>query len=425
MKDLKFRILISFLIGIAIVFNACQSDNSFTITGKVKGIPDQKIYLKYNDLETDEVGIKKTFATTQIKNGEFEFTGEIKSAPIEFYIELEKKMKSSPNISIYQFAHNHDQFILINNSEKAVVTITKAEDQSKISMVLGEATYSERPIVLEMKVIAAPLQDEYHKITGIINKKFRDKRNKLFEELYRNTKATNNRKKDSLQVLIDKITDDETVFNKQYINKHSNSVVAFKVFQRTNLKPEERKEVYNSFSQEVKNSHIALLYNHHNALYEKQEKDLKIAAETVKTGNPFIDFSAKDNNEKNIQFSSFINSKNKYVLLDFWASWCAPCRKENPNLLKAYKKYKEKGLEIIALSLDKGQKDWLKAIEEENMPWVQLHDKKAFNGIAKQYAVNAIPDNFLIDCSSGLIIARNLREGKLHEKLNELFVNRK
>lgn len=115
--------------------------------------------------------------------------------------------------------------------------------------------------------------------------------------------------------------------------------------------------------------------------------------------------------------------KGKYVLLDFWASWCAPCRKENPNLVKAYHQYKEKNFTVLGVSLDaEGKKDdWLKAIKTDGLEWTQVSDLHSFNNaVAKQYGVSAIPQNFLID-PSGKIIAKNLVGDELNKKLAEIF----
>ena len=119
-----------------------------------------------------------------------------------------------------------------------------------------------------------------------------------------------------------------------------------------------------------------------------------------------------------IALSSF---KGKYVLLDFWAGWCAPCRRESPNLVKAYNKYNDKGFEIYQVSLDKSRDEWLRAIKTDNLTWTQVSDLKFWGSpIAKLYYIKSIPANFLID-PYGKIVAQNLRGQALEEKLNEIY----
>jgi thiol-disulfide isomerase/thioredoxin len=115
--------------------------------------------------------------------------------------------------------------------------------------------------------------------------------------------------------------------------------------------------------------------------------------------------------------------KGKYVLIDFWASWCGPCRQENPNVVKAYNKYKTKKFTIIGVSLDKpGAKDaWMSAIKNDGLTWTQVSDLQFWdNKAAKLYGITSIPQNFLLD-PTGKIIAKNLRGGDLEAKLAEIF----
>lgn len=135
-----------------------------------------------------------------------------------------------------------------------------------------------------------------------------------------------------------------------------------------------------------------------------------------------MDFTQDDTLNIPVSLSSF---KGKYVLLDFWASWCGPCRAENPNLVKAFNNYKDRGFTVLSVSLDQpGKKQaWLDAIHKDGLTWTHVSDLKYWdNAVAKQYGIRAIPQNFLLD-PSGKIIAKDLRGDELNKKLNELFPN--
>ncbi|MEC5145136.1 TlpA disulfide reductase family protein [Chitinophaga sp. 212800010-3] len=135
-------------------------------------------------------------------------------------------------------------------------------------------------------------------------------------------------------------------------------------------------------------------------------------------GQPMIDFSQTDINGKTVRLSDF---KGKYVLLDFWASWCGPCRAENPNVLKAYNRFKDKNFTVVGVSLDDKADKWKEAVAKDAMPWIQLSDLKGFrNEVAQQYGIQAIPFSFLID-PQGTIIAKELRGAALHSKLEEIL----
>ncbi|TKC04481.1 AhpC/TSA family protein [Pedobacter frigoris] len=127
-----------------------------------------------------------------------------------------------------------------------------------------------------------------------------------------------------------------------------------------------------------------------------------------------VDFRQTDDKGAEFKLSSL---RGKYVLVDFWASWCVPCRAENPHLLKAYNQLKDKNFEIVGVSLDETKAAWLNAVKHDGMPWIQVSDLKGFKSdVAVKYGISAIPQNFLIN-PEGVIVAKNLRGEDVNEKI--------
>ncbi|RYE20086.1 MAG: TlpA family protein disulfide reductase, partial [Sphingobacteriales bacterium] len=172
--------------------------------------------------------------------------------------------------------------------------------------------------------------------------------------------------------------------------------------------------------------------NYYSTLFSKLSKDLHTtnagvefqkrldALSTVAIGAAAPDFMQPDTSGIPVKLSSF---KGKYVLLDFWASWCAPCRNENPNMVKVYNSFKDKNFTILSVSLDQpGRKDlWLKAVHDDGLVWTQVSDLKFMaNDAALLYNIRAIPQNFLVD-PAGKIIAKNIFGDELEKKLSEVL----
>lgn len=197
----------------------------------------------------------------------------------------------------------------------------------------------------------------------------------------------------------------------QYIIENPNSVFSTHGLRGIHhlLLPEEFDRLFNALSVENQNSSIG-------ALLSDYLKASKIAG----VGKMAPDFTQNDVNGKPVKLSDF---KGQYVLLDFWASWCGPCRAENPNVVKAYNKYKDKGFAVLGVSLDSpnGKNAWLKAIEDDKLEWTNVSDLKGWkNEASNLYMVRAVPQNYLID-PTGKVIAINLKGYKLGEKLEEIF----
>lgn len=194
----------------------------------------------------------------------------------------------------------------------------------------------------------------------------------------------------------------------EFVSKNPNSVHSayiLSVYTKTWGK-EKSKELFDKFSLENKNSE----YGKSISKYIELNKNPRI-------GEKYVDFEMTDVNGDMRKLSDF---NEKVVLLEFWSSNCGPCRKENPNLVKTYEKYKPVGFEIFAVSEDIKKDNWLKAIETDKLPWLQVSDLNRNNSASLIYRINSIPINFLID-KTGIIIGRNLRGVELNETLEKLL----
>jgi thiol-disulfide isomerase/thioredoxin len=168
------------------------------------------------------------------------------------------------------------------------------------------------------------------------------------------------------------------------------------------------KVLFNNLSISLKNHSIG------KELAYKIFEGVQIAAINSKA----ITFSQADTSGRMISLSSF---KGKYLLIDFWASWCGPCRAESPNIKIAYDRYQSKGFEVLGVSLDNDKNAWIKAINKDGLKWTNVSDLQGWkNSVAKKYIVEAVPANYLLD-REGKIIAKNLRGEALLNKLTELF----
>lgn len=157
----------------------------------------------------------------------------------------------------------------------------------------------------------------------------------------------------------------------------------------------------------------------HETEYYKMLSDYLDRAKKVQIGEKFIDFEAQDTLGNPVKLSDLVG--NGPLMIDFWASWCGPCRKANPDVVELYNEFKDKGFDILGVSLDRNKEDWLKAIKADNLTWHQVSDLKYWDSeYARLYAVSSIPHTVLID-NEGTIVARNLTKEKLKEKLSELL----
>lgn len=210
------------------------------------------------------------------------------------------------------------------------------------------------------------------------------------------------------------LVDEIKAYEKLYVSKHTDSFLSYLLLarmQRMNeLESEEIDRLFHNFSDEIKATDEA------KELAKQIEKTKALAI-----GSKVQDFEAPTPDGTSAKLSDHLGAK--ATLIDFWAGWCKPCRAANPHLKELYLKYKDQGLAVIGVSLDKTKEEWLKAIEEDELPWLQLSHLQYFNGpIATSFNIRSIPSAIILD-ADGAILAKYLYGKEVDDKLKEVFGN--
>jgi len=258
-------------------------------------------------------------------------------------------------------------------------------------------------------IMGSPAHNQYKGFedeTAVFDKKLRA----IYQE-YRTSRDSGLAEvKDSLSQIMDDIYEEQQVFIKEYVFSNNAKVTSPYIAYSNSYSwtIDELENIVNNFDPSLKISPDYIFL-----------ANRLVVLKRVDIGQPLVDFAMKDTSDVDIHLSEL--SKGKYLLVDFWAAWCGPCRAENPNVVACYNDFHEKGFDILGVSFDKNREDWIKAIHDDGLLWHQVGDLQGWNNAAgKLYGIRSIPSSILLD-PDGIIIAKNLRGEKLREKLEELM----
>lgn len=358
-----------------------QTTYPFVVKGKVGQLnAPAKIYLVR--------GFDRLDSTT-LKNGAFELKGAT-AIPESAELVLERGGKLRDGMQGRMFFKSPDRINLF--LETGPILVISADSLPKARITGG-------PLTADYQRLQASLQPFFakQKARGLVYQKA--------TEAQRNDPAF----KERMQAQGQASFSEYEQLNLAFAKANPNSWVSLELLTQTMAVPQyaEVAPLYEAFSPTLKNSVPGRKYG-----------EMLQRLKTVAIGAQAPNFTQPTPEGKPISLADY---RGKYVLVDFWASWCSPCRAENPLVLKAHQAFKGRNFEVLSISLDEDRAKWLKAIQEDQLPWTQTSDLSGFEGtVATQYNIHAIPQNFLID-PTGKIVAANLRGEELQTKLAQFI----
>ena len=353
------------LIAVAFIMTACNQNKNFNVNVSLANGNDKTVYLqKYVD------NVPVTIDSAVIAEEKAVLTAPIDNPQILYALKIKGQRGSMPF-----FADNKDVAFVGDLNNPQAVEIMGSETQAEL--------------------------DAYNDQLDEINMQIRD----LYAVMQQAFSDNDSIKMDSLNKVGTALMEQQDNFRDEYIKAHPESFVTHYILDgvKQDYPLDQLKDLMAGFTTE------SIYRDHLNDYVAKQER--------LEVGQPFIDFTLQTKDGEDVTLSEKI-AQNKLTLVDFWASWCGPCRHENPVVKAAYEKYHELGFEVVGVSVDQDEAAWLKAVEEDKLPWMQVRDSE--DKVSEDYMIYYIPSNFLFD-QNGTMIAKGLRGEDLEAKLAEIL----
>ncbi|RAJ08658.1 peroxiredoxin [Chitinophaga skermanii] len=369
--------VIPIMVAVFAIVSSMQAQSTYTIKGNGKLIQDgDKLYLMYRQKGQSYLD------STVAKNHRFSFKGTISGEPF--------------TASIYR--NENPQFADIVRESLGVylepgTIVVNSKDTLKGATVGGTPlnnTYQ----LLQNKM--QPFRHKYHGARNVDDLTAEERKDTAL--VHATEKAEIKRFKERVQIELD------------FAKEHPNSPVSLDVIVRYSG--------VRMMIDEVEKAYNALLPTLQSSEKGKYVHGMILKTNEIKVGQAMRDFTLKDMEGNIVQLSAF---KGQYILLDFWASWCKPCREEHPNLKKLFEQYGAGNFKIVSVSIDERKNDWLAAVAKDQLTWTQLLDNTG-TAVAKMYGVTSIPSNVLIN-PQGIIIKKDLKGGALVDELTSISAN--
>ena len=354
-----------FLFALVLGLTACNKTETFKVNVSLKNGNDQTVYLqKYAN------NAPVIIDSAVITNETAVLTASIDNPQILYALKVKGKRGSMPF-----FADNKDVTFVgdINNPQD--VEIMASETQAELDAYNNQ-----------LNQFSTQIRELY----AMMSEAFSD---------------NDSIKMDSLNKVGTALMEQQDSFRDDYIKAHPDSFVTHYILDgvKQDYPTDQLKEMVAAFTTE--------------SIYKADLNDYIAKQERLDVGQPFIDFTLQTNKGTELVLSELI-PQNKLTLVDFWASWCGPCRHENPVVKAAYEQFHELGFDVVGVSVDQDEAKWLEAVEEDQLPWTQVRDSE--NKASEAYMIYYIPSNFLFD-QNGTMVAKGLRGEELAAKLTELL----